>query len=107
MTARFHYTLMHLNLSQKQAAKVLDVSKDTVKSWSAGRRTVPQRIWDKLTLLHWDMDWAIKATKPSGSMENIDIRAEMTRLKEFPRAATLPEPTLHAAVAIAFLRSRR
>lgn len=42
-------------LSQRDAAEFLDVSVDTVKSWSAGRNPVPDGVWWELSLLYADM----------------------------------------------------
>jgi len=40
--------LSRLGLSQIEAARLHNVSINTVKSWSAGRNGVPQGIWDEL-----------------------------------------------------------
>ena len=42
-------------LSQSEAANLLNVRRDTVKSWSAGRRTVPVGVTRQLAQLYVDV----------------------------------------------------
>lgn len=48
MTTLFSAVLSRLGLSQSEAAELLGVRPDTVKSWAAGRRNVPPGVWDEL-----------------------------------------------------------
>lgn len=48
MTTLFSALLQGLGLSQREAAAFLEVRPDTVRSWSAGRRAVPDDAWRSL-----------------------------------------------------------
>lgn len=60
--------LARLGLSQPEAAELHSVRLDTVKSWSQGRRTVPQGAWDELRAYETQIVDAAEGIR--GSWEN-------------------------------------
>lgn len=53
MTTAFKSILGHCGLSQVEAAAYFQVSIDSIKHWSSGRRPAPKGVWDEAENLHW------------------------------------------------------
>lgn len=58
MSTPFKQAISICGLSQQEAADLLDVRLDTVKSWCNGRRTPAKGVWDSLGELYDLMDEA-------------------------------------------------
>lgn len=72
MSTPYASALHLVGLSQEQAATFHAVSVHTVKSWSAGRRPVPDGVWDELRAL-----WARQTEAAAqGLQRRISARAE-------------------------------
>lgn len=48
----FKYMLMQCGLSRQEAAEFLNVSAETINSWSSGRRNPPKGVFHELAGLH-------------------------------------------------------
>lgn len=73
--ATFASAIRLCGLSQREAAEVLDVSIDTVKSWCSGRANPPLGVWRFLALLFRQIERAADGAADVMDLEGIDPRA--------------------------------
>lgn len=88
----FAATLRLLGLSQQDAATLLDVNVNTVKSWASGRNGVPPGIWAELRGFHArQVAAAARASKKQGPVPQElparDRHAEGTDMAVLARVA--------------------
>lgn len=101
MTQSFKYALSACGLSQQEAATFLGVSVETVKHWSAGRRTVPGGVWEMLAYLFARIENA--ANFAADHMADNGIGAGAFENIEADGAGPLPEGSAKIAGAMALL----
>lgn len=73
--AAFKFALQACGLSQSEAAELLGVRLDTVKSWSAGRNAPPEGVWVMLADLFEQIQDAADGAAGQMAVDGIDPRS--------------------------------
>jgi len=94
----FRRAIKACGMTQQEAADYVGYSIFTVKSWSLGRRSIPDAVWDKLSDLHQKLEAAAKLSAENRGPEDPFFFRDARQSLE---ALQLPKGSIKVAEAMA------